>query len=71
MNKQTAVQQLRKMLEQQIPEQMEIVCFWLMMAEKREKQQIVDAHRHGLIHVFDNPNVASEEYYTDTYGGKN
>lgn len=47
----------------------------ILLSEKRllelEKQQIIKAHLHGVIHQFDNPNSASEDYYNSTYGGDN
>ena len=38
-------------------------------AKEMERQQIIKAHLHGVIHKFDNPNDASDNYYNDTFGG--
>jgi hypothetical protein len=69
------VQWLRERLEEQIPEKMDIVCFWLYLAEGKEKKQIVESYYAGTAQ-FDNaaPIVnpkTPEEYYVQTYGGKN
>lgn len=37
-------------------------------AKELEKQQIIKAHLHGVIHQFDNPNTASDDYFNQTYG---
>ena len=37
-------------------------------AKEMERQQIIKAHLHGVIHKFDNPNDASDNYYNDTFG---
>lgn len=37
-------------------------------AKEMEKEQIISAHRHGLIHVFENPIDASDDYYNRTFG---
>jgi len=42
---------------------------FLKEAKEMEKEQIVKAHLHGLIHVFDNPITASDDYYNDTFVG--
>jgi hypothetical protein len=75
MCKQTAVQWLRDRLKEQVPEQMDIICFWIYMAEKKEKKQIKEAYYMG---DYDN-SVAGyvvgkdecEDYYNETYGGSN
>jgi molecular chaperone GrpE (heat shock protein) len=34
---------------------------------QKEREQIIKAHFHGVIHMFDNPNTASDQYYTETF----
>jgi len=38
-------------------------------AKEMEKEQIIKAHLHGVIHKFDNLNDASNDYYNDTFVG--
>lgn len=42
---------------------------FLKEAKEMEKEQIIKAHRHGLIHVFENPIDASDDYYNNTFVG--
>jgi anaerobic ribonucleoside-triphosphate reductase len=42
---------------------------FLKEAKEMEKEQIIKAHLHGVIHKFDNPNDASDNYYNDTFVG--
>jgi hypothetical protein len=62
---QTAVQWLRDRLKEQIPEQYDIISFWLLMAEKEEKQQIIDAVDG---HPLPFRHLEGEDYYEATYG---
>jgi len=57
---QTAVQWLRDRLKEQIPEQYDIISSWLLMAEKEEKQQIIDAVDG---HPLPFRHLEGEEYY--------
>jgi len=69
MNK-TAVQWLRERLEEQIPEKMDIVCFWIYLAAGKEKKQIMRAYQDGLDNGFSNGNWNLNVYYDIEYGGK-
>ena len=73
MKKQTAVEFLIKEFSDILgpldtkPMQDLLMMDAMKKAKEMEKQQIEKAHLHGLIHSFDDPNTASEEYYNQTY----
>jgi hypothetical protein len=39
----------------------------LEQAKEMEREQILKAHFHGLVHQFDNPIEASNDYYNSIY----
>lgn len=47
---------------------LETLTFTMAIAKQKEREQIVKAHLHGVIHKFDNPNDASDNYYNDNFG---
>lgn len=73
MNEETAVAWLKKRLQEQIPEQMPIIDFWLYIAKKKEKEQMVgfgekmqivkDVSFDGDVEFMFNPLQKFEETY--------
>ena len=73
MKKQTAVEWFGKELESYSdPQYCEIECKQLdsliEQAKAMEKEQIIDAYNFG---IKDEYVIGSEQYYNETYGGKN
>ena len=67
MKQQTAVEWLVEQLFWS--EQMERIERVVQQAKEMEKQQIIDAFKHGELPAFF-VNLNAEEYYKETYGGK-
>lgn len=61
----TAVEWLYKLSKKR-----ELDKFDLQQAKEMEKQQIIDAFKHGELPAFF-VNLNAEEYYKETYGGNN
>ena len=64
--KQTAVKWLYKLSKKR-----ELDKFDLQQALTMEKEQIIEAFKHGNLPTFLGRTLTTEEYYNETYGGNN